>query len=103
MERGLIPETTFLVDLEREAIQWKPGRAHAFLDVDPGARLSIALITAGELAAGPRVSDRGPWDRFLGRFEVLVPDREVAWRFGRAFRYLRGRLTAPHEGYRRVP
>lgn len=99
MDRGLILETTFLVDLEREAIQRKPGPAHAFLDVDPEARLCIALITAGELAGGPQVSDRSPWDRLLGRFEVLVPDRDVAWRYGRTFRYLRdqGRLIGTND------
>lgn len=89
MARGLILETTFLVDLEREARRQEPGRAHAFLDVDPEARLCIALITAGELAGGPRASDRKLWDRLLGRFEVLLPDRDVAWRYGRTYRYLR--------------
>ena len=89
MDRGLILETTFLVDLEREAGRKEPGRAHAFLDIEPDARLYITLTMAGELAGGPRVNERGVWDRLLRRFEVLVPDREVAWRYGRTFRYLR--------------
>ncbi len=89
MERGLILETTFLVDLEREAGRQEQGPAFAFLEADPEARLCIALTTAGELACGPRVQERSAWERLFRRFEVLVPDRDVAWRYGRTFRYLR--------------
>jgi tRNA(fMet)-specific endonuclease VapC len=85
----MILETTFLVDLEREAWRQEKGRAFAFLEADPEARLCIALTTAAELACGPRVHERSAWERLFGRFEVLIPDRDVAWQYGRTFRYLR--------------
>ena len=89
MEPGLILETTFLIDLEREALRSSPATAHALLERSADARLHVSIITAGELAAGPRLSRRGQWERLLGRFEVLPLDREVAWRFGQTFRYLK--------------
>lgn len=94
MGRGLILETTFLIDLEREALRDRPGPAHAFLTEHASAKLHITLITAGELAAGPAVSGRSRWESILSRFDVVAPDVEAAWRFGQLFRYLRdqGRL-----------
>jgi len=89
VERALILETTFLVDLEREARRGEEGPAYAFLDAVPEARLCIAMTTAGELACGPKVGERDAWERVFRRFDVLAPDRDVAWRYGRTFRYLR--------------
>ena len=99
MDRGLILETTFLVDLEREALRASPGRAHGFLERHSSSRLHISVITAGELAAGPRLSGRPKWETLIGRFEVLQPDAEVAWRFGQTFRYLKdnGRLIGTND------
>lgn len=99
MDRGLILETTFLIDLEREAVHERPGRAHRFLEQHATTRLSISLITAGELAAGPRLSGRSRWETLLGRFEVLPPDVDVAWQFGQTFRYLKdqGRLIGSND------
>lgn len=89
MARGLILETTFLVDLERETRRGEHGRAYALLGEEPEARLCISLISAGEMACGPDTNDRGAWDELFRRFEVLEPDRDVSWRYGRTFRYLR--------------
>jgi predicted nucleic acid-binding protein len=89
VDRGLILETTFLIDLEREALRSSPASAHTFLERNADAPLHVSIITAGELAAGPRLSGRGKWERLLGRFEVLPLDRDAAWRFGQTFRYLR--------------
>jgi tRNA(fMet)-specific endonuclease VapC len=86
---GLILETSFLVDLEREAIVGEPGRAHAFLEAHPDRRLSITSVTAGELACGPRVEQREAWERLVGHFPVRTPDAEAWWIYGRTFRYLR--------------
>lgn len=88
MEDALILETTFLVDLEREAQAGAPGAAHAFLDAHPELRLCVALTTAGELACGPRIEGREAWQTLVRRFRVLAPDLEACWRYGQAFRYL---------------
>jgi predicted nucleic acid-binding protein len=78
-----------LADLDRESERGTPGPALDFLDRAGEARLHITLITAGELACGPRLEARDRWEALLRGFEVLEPDAEVAWRYGQAFRYLR--------------
>lgn len=88
MARGLILETTFLVDLEREAAAG-PGPAHAFLEDHPDRPLHVTFTMAGELAAGPSLDDRDRWEELLDPFVVLPWTPEVAWRYGRTFRYLR--------------
>ena len=88
MGEALILETTFLVDLEREARGGVPGRAHAFLDAHPDRALCITLTTAGELACGPRVEDREAWRRLVSRFRIVTPDLDTAWIYGQTFRYL---------------
>lgn len=88
MDDALILETTFLVDLEREALAAAPGPAHAFLEANPDQRLCITLTTAGELACGPRVGDRDAWQTLVRRFRVLAPDLEACWIYGQTFRYL---------------
>ncbi len=88
MAAGLILETTFLVDLEREAASG-PGPAHAFLQRHPDRPLHLTFTVAGELAAGPTMDDRDRWEEFLDPFTVLPWTPDVAWRYGRTFRYLR--------------
>jgi tRNA(fMet)-specific endonuclease VapC len=89
----LILETTFLVDLEREARTREEGPAFDFLAGVPEARLAITLVSAGEVASGLRSADRGDWERLFQRFDVLAPDRDVAWCYGRLYRELRARGT----------
>jgi tRNA(fMet)-specific endonuclease VapC len=92
-------ETTFLVDLEREAARGEEGPAMAFLTGAGEARLHLALVTAGEMACGPRSRDRSSWEKLFKRFDVLAADGEVAWRYGRLYRYLRdqGRLIGSND------
>ncbi len=99
MDRGLILETTFLVDLEREAGRQEPGPAMRFLSSATKQRLYITLTTAGEMASGAVKGDRGAWDKLFQRFDVLEPDRDVAWRYGRVYRYLseQGRLIGAND------
>lgn len=89
MGQSLILETTFLVDLEREALRGEPGPAHGFLEENPDGELCIPLTTAGELACGPRLQDRNAWETLVSRFRVLYPDVETCWAYGQAFRYLK--------------
>lgn len=88
-KQGLILETTFLVDLEREALRGEEGSAFSFLSERADARLCITLVTAGELACGPRLGARKRWDALVGRFEILEPGVDGAWRYGQMWRYLR--------------
>jgi tRNA(fMet)-specific endonuclease VapC len=87
--RALILETTFLVDLEREALRGETGPAHRFLEKNVEQELCMTLTTAGELAYGPRLDERRGWDSLVERFRVLVPDLETAWAYGQRYRYLK--------------
>lgn len=88
MAGALILETTFLVDLAREAAA-EPGPAHVFLERHPDRLLHLTFTVAGELAVGPTMDDRKRWEELLDPFTVLPWTPDVAWRYGRAFRYLR--------------
>jgi predicted nucleic acid-binding protein len=88
MTAGLILETTFLVDLERELIAGTAGRAQAFLAARPGEHLALAFTVAAELAAGLPAAERPRWERMIAPFEVLPATADVCWEYGQVFRYL---------------
>ncbi len=89
MERLLILETTFLVDLDREISRGITGPAQEFLELHAQEHLFITLTIAGELAAGPRIDDRQAWEALISPFRILEINRDVCWEYGRAYRYLR--------------
>jgi predicted nucleic acid-binding protein len=86
---GLILETTFLIDLERELASRVDGPAQEFLRANETAPLFITFIVAGELAAGLPPSDRLRWEQYIAPFEVLQSTTDVAWECGRIQRFLR--------------
>jgi hypothetical protein len=88
VDRPLILETTFLIDLEREHHRGAPGPAVTFLEANPDARLYLPFIVAGELAAGLSMRDRARWEAFLAPFHVLSSTADVSWQYGRAYRHL---------------
>ncbi|MFW6200022.1 MAG: type II toxin-antitoxin system VapC family toxin [Gemmatimonadota bacterium] len=85
----MILETTFLVDLERERLREERGPAHGFLEENASQRLCVTVTVAGELAAGASPHDRESWEELLRRLDILSIDREVCWRYGQIFRYLK--------------
>jgi len=89
VDRALILETTFLVDLEKELHRGSSGPAHDTLDRHRDDRLFVTFTIAGELACGASMSARNRWETFLAPFHVLSATQEVAWQYGKAFRYLR--------------
>jgi len=86
---ALILETTFLIDLEREAHRGAVGPAHGFLRERPETRFCLTLTTAGELAASLASGERRRWDDLLRQFLLLPLDGDVCWRYGQTFRYLK--------------
>ncbi len=88
MGDALILETTFLIDLEREAARQAPAAAHALLESRSGHRLHVTPTVVGELAAGASMADRTRWEAFVAPFHVLDLDRNACWEYGNAFRYL---------------
>lgn len=89
MGTGLILETTFLIDLERELHAGKLGPAQAFLSANVNGALFITFTVAGELAAGRTPGDRSNWERSIQPFQVLESNAGVCWEFGRLHRFLR--------------
>ena len=89
MVDALILETSFLVDLERELIAGEAGPGQRFLESHQAQKLHITFTIAGELATGPRMSERATWDEMVSPFEVLQCTTEVSWRYGRLYRYLK--------------
>ena len=88
MGRSLILETTYLIDLEREARRGEPGPAHGLLSREESAALYLTFTVAGELAAGTSLGERVKWDRFLRPFEILESSPDVAWQYGELYRHL---------------
>ncbi len=99
MERRLILETTFLVDLARELSRGVAGAAQRFLEGHSRERLYITSTVAGELAAGPQMENRETWEALVSPFRILEINTEVCWEYGRAYRYLRdnGRLIGAND------
>jgi tRNA(fMet)-specific endonuclease VapC len=84
---ALILETTFLIDLEREAHRGK-GPAQGLLEACSEDQLYITPTIAGELAAGSSMLDRERWAAFIAPFIVLPLTDDVTWHYGQTYRYL---------------
>ena len=89
MAEGLILETTFLIDLERETAAGIDGPAHEFLTAHSAEPVFITFTIVGELAAGLAPEGRDEWERLIAPFPVLPPTNDVAWRYGTLHQYLR--------------
>ena len=89
MGQALILETTFLVDLEREALRREAGPAMRFLEEHADRELCVTLTTAGEMACGPGRDEKSAWSTHMGRFRLLTPDLSAAWTYGQTYRYLK--------------
>jgi predicted nucleic acid-binding protein len=86
---GLILETTFLIDLERELRARAAGPAQTFLAANTNEPLFITFTVAGELASGRAPADRPLWEKSIEPFEVLESNADTCWEFGRLHRFLR--------------
>lgn len=89
MGKGLILDTTVLIDLEREMASGRSGPAIELLERFADDRLMITPVVAGELAEGWGLARRSAWEEFLAPFQVLPHTSEVTWRYGTTARYLR--------------
>jgi len=99
VDGGVILETTFLVDLERELARGEVGPAQVFLESRAAEPLFITFTIAGELAAGVPPNDRRRWERLIEPFETLACTPDVCWEYGQAFQYLKanGRLIGAND------
>ena len=99
MAAGLILETTFLVDLERELARGTSGPAQALLEARATDPLYLTFTIAGELAAGVGPNDRGRWEKLVTPFQVLDATADVCWEYGKVFHYLKtnGRMIGAND------
>ena len=99
MDRSLILETTFLIDLERERSKRRAGATKDFLERHGRCRLFITDVIAGELAAGVSLGKREEWEEFIRPFRILPLTRGVSWEYGVTYRYLQqqGRLIGGND------
>ena len=89
MGEGLILESSFLIDLEREARTGGQGPATAFLEGQGNRQLLTTFTVTGEIAAGLPPERQPSWDRFLASFRVLPWSPEISWQYGQLHRYLK--------------
>ena len=85
MDGGLILETTFLLDLERELHRGEPGPAQAFLEGHANVSLFVTFTIAGELAAGMSLDRRQRWEELVASFRVLPSNPDVCWEYGQLY------------------
>ena len=87
MEPGLILETTFLIDFERQR-RSRSGDTLDFLTAHREKKLFITHTIAGELASGKTLSGKEDWEDFISPFHILEWTTRIDWEYGNAFRYL---------------
>lgn len=75
-------DTTFLIDLHREARRREPGRAFRFLETHPDVPTRISIVTYGEFAEGFLPEQRQQCTELLRPYYVLALSEEIAWRYG---------------------
>ncbi len=99
MAHGLILESSYVIDLEREIAGSTAGPASRFLEQRAEEPLFLTVTVVGELAAGASLSSRADWEDFIAPFEILPIDRDAAWEYGKAYRYLKanGMLIASND------
>jgi predicted nucleic acid-binding protein len=89
-------DTSFLVDLVREAARGEHGRAHAMLDELAEEPLAVSVFVACELHAGAELTkdpdgERGKIDGLPAALETVPPDEGFARRYGKTLAELRRR------------
>ena len=82
-------DTTFLIDLQREAVRRAPGKAFGFLEARGDAPVLISIITYGEMSEGFTADARADFLSLMEPYQVIGLTQEIAWRYGQISRRLR--------------
>ena len=83
----MIADTTFLIDLEREQRRGRAGAAGAWARHNPGEKLKIAWVTAGEYLTGFSDERRREAEEVLADYVILEADEAVRWNWSRLQRW----------------
>jgi len=82
-------DTTFLIDLQREALRGAPAAAFRFLETHPEAPVCISIITYGEMAEGFEAGKEEAFRELMQPHRVIGLSEATAWRYGQLSRLLR--------------
>jgi predicted nucleic acid-binding protein len=85
----MIVDTTFLIDLEREATRGREGPAMAFLAEHPAEILRISAVTYGELAEGYADPLAPELAELVAPYLVVDVTRSIGGRYGVISRAMR--------------
>jgi tRNA(fMet)-specific endonuclease VapC len=85
---GVILDTCFVIDAEREARTGKSGKMAAFLDAHLDAPLFLTFTISGELACGNSAAARPDWQRLISPYVVLPWVPEISFEYGCIYREL---------------
>ncbi len=84
-------DTTFLIDLQREAQRRQPGRACRFLREHPDVPVRICVLTWGEFAEGFGPDGEQACADALRPYPTLPLSEAIAWRYGQISKGMRAR------------
>lgn len=82
-------DTTFLIDLQREALRGEPAAAFRFLESHGDAPVCISIVTYGEMAEGFSPEADGEFRDLMQPYRVVGLSEKTAWRYGQVSRRLR--------------
>jgi predicted nucleic acid-binding protein len=89
LEREVIIDTTFLIDLEREISRKKPGSAMEFLARNHAQTMRISVVTFGELAEGYEDPAALELEELIAPYEIVEITRSIGRRYAALSRVLR--------------
>jgi len=89
MEERLSFDTTFLIDIQREARSANKGRAHRFLERHSGAIMLLSAVAVGEFAEGFADPKDSNLQRILASAMLLEIDRQIGLLYAANARRLR--------------
>ena len=82
-------DTTFLIDLQREALRGAPAAAFRFLETHAEAPVCISIVTYGEMAEGFSAGKQDEFRELMQPYRVVGLSEATAWRYGQLSRLLR--------------
>lgn len=96
---GLIVDTNFVIQMEREAKKPGTGRARAFLEKHVAESFFMPFTVAGELACGRSAADKRTWQRLRGPFALIPWSPDILWQYGELYRLLQsgGKLIGTND------
>ena len=87
----MILDTTFLIDLYREARRGEEGPAVTFLAAHPEEPAHLSIVTVGEFAEGFPPSEKDLCADILRHYALLDITESVGWKYAEISRRLRAR------------